>query len=73
MSNRVPKLLDVVALLRDLPNSGLHRGQVGTVVEAADGDAVLVEFADAEGRTVALPQVPGADLLVLDYGQAAAE
>lgn len=28
-----PQLLDVVALLADLPSHGLRRGQVGTVVE----------------------------------------
>jgi len=27
------KLLDVVALLEDLPQLGLYRGQVGTIVE----------------------------------------
>ncbi|TAF87779.1 MAG: DUF4926 domain-containing protein [Oscillatoriales cyanobacterium] len=30
------KLLDVVALLEDLPEHGLYRGQVGTVVDEYD-------------------------------------
>jgi hypothetical protein len=46
------KLLDVVALTVDLPEHGLHRGQVGTIVEIlADGRAFEVEFADEDGRT----------------------
>jgi len=32
-----PRLLDVVALLSDVPALGLLRGQVGTVVELLDG------------------------------------
>ena len=41
--NTAPRLLDVVALLSDLPAHGLLRGQVGTVVELLDG-AYEVEF-----------------------------
>ena len=45
-------LLDVVALTASLPEYGLHRGQVGTVVDIlADGQAFEVEFCDREGRT----------------------
>ena len=46
------KLLDVVALTTDLPEAGLWRGQVGTVVEMlAGGQAYEVEFCDRDGRT----------------------
>jgi len=45
-----PHLLDVVALLSDVPAHGLLRGQVGTVVELLDG-ASEVEFSDDEGKT----------------------
>ncbi len=46
------KLLDVVALINDLPEYNLRRGQVGTVVGIlADGKAFEVEFSDTEGRT----------------------
>ena len=45
-----PRLLDVVALLTDVPEHCLVRGQVGTVVEILDG-AYEVEFCDDEGRT----------------------
>jgi hypothetical protein len=46
------KLLDVIALIADLPEYNLWRGQVGTVVELlANGTAFEVEFSDREGRT----------------------
>ncbi|PSO64665.1 MAG: DUF4926 domain-containing protein [Cyanobacteria bacterium QH_6_48_35] len=46
------KLLDVVALIVDLPKYNLWRGQVGTVVETlANGTAFEVEFSDRNGRT----------------------
>lgn len=44
------KLLDVVALLVDIPEYNLWRGQVGTVVETlANGTAFEVEFSDRNG------------------------
>lgn len=73
MSDRAPRILDVVALLRDLPGDGLTRGQVGTVVDECDLATVLVEFADADGRTYATPNVARKDLLVLNYEPVAAE
>lgn len=46
------KLLDIVALIVDIPEYNLWRGQVGTVVELlADGAAFEVEFCDRNGRT----------------------
>ena len=47
--NTTPQLLDVVALLTDVPAHGLLRGQVGTVIEFLDG-AYEVEFSDDEGN-----------------------
>ncbi len=53
--NRKPiRLLDVVALTEDLPERGLMRGQVGTVVELLAPEVCEVEFSDDEGRTYAL-------------------
>lgn len=64
--NTRPRQLDVVALLTDLPERGLVRGQVGTVVEVLDG-AYEVEFSDDTGRTYAeLALTPG-QLLVLHH------
>ncbi len=52
MTINTPKLLDVVALIVDLPECNLWRGQVGTVVEIlANGAAFEVEFSDRSGRT----------------------
>ena len=52
--NNHPKLLDVVALVEDLPEEKLVRGQVGTVVELLDDEHFEVEFSDDHGRTYAL-------------------
>jgi hypothetical protein len=60
-------VLDVVALLADLPAAGLARGQVGTVVEMVGKDTVLVEFSGDDGRAYAIVPCPIADLLVLHY------
>ena len=67
-----PALLDVVALLSDLPAEHVSRGQVGTVVERLDAQTLLVEFNDAQGRAYAIVACPEADLLVLHYVPAAA-
>ena len=44
--NRQMKLLDVVALLEDLPELGLYRGQVGTIVEEYEPNVFEVEFSE---------------------------
>lgn len=61
-----PKLLDVVALLSDLPEQGLVRGQVGTVVEILDG-AFEVEFCDDDGKTYAELAITPDRLLILHH------
>lgn len=58
-----PRLLDVVALLADLPEHGLVRGQVGNVVEILDG-ACEVEFSDEAGKTYAEFAMKPAHLLL---------
>jgi hypothetical protein len=65
--NQRPSLLDVVALLADLPVQQLARGQVGTIVERLDDKTLLVEFSDDQGRAYAVAPCPQADLLVLHY------
>ncbi len=47
------KLLDTVALVEDLPERKLKRGEVGTVVEILTPDVFEVEFCDGEGQTYA--------------------
>ena len=46
-------LLSVVALLEDIPERGLLRGQVGAVVESLAPGVYEVEFSDDAGRTYA--------------------
>ena len=58
-------LLEVVALLTDLADNKLRRGQVGTVVDRLDDLTVLVEFNDDEGRAYALAPSSQDELLVL--------
>jgi len=60
-------LLDVVALLKDLPAHRLVRGQVGTVVERLGDKTFMVEFSDDEGRGYAIAPCARTDLLVLPY------
>ena len=57
--------LSAVALLRDLPEHGLVRGQVGTVVEPLDEATALVEFSDEKGQAYAIVPCPRDALLVL--------
>jgi hypothetical protein len=60
-------VLDVVALTKDIPEGGLLRGQVGTVVETLGQDRFEVEFLDNEGRTYATLPLNSSQLLVLHY------
>lgn len=60
-------ILDVVALTEDLPERGLYKGQVGTVVEAPSANTFEVEFSDEEGRTYASLALEAKQLLVLHY------
>ncbi len=60
-------LLDVVALTQDLPQHGLVRGQVGTVVELLSPGVFEVEFADDAGRTYAMVSLGAEQLILLHY------
>ena len=61
------QLLDVVALTDDLPQRGLCRGQVGTVVESLAPGVYEVEFSDNDGRTYATCALRAEQLLVLHH------
>jgi hypothetical protein len=58
-------LLDVVALSVDLPNEGLVRGQVGTVVESLSPGVFEVEFSDDHGKTYAMLPLATEKLILL--------
>jgi hypothetical protein len=68
----LPRLLDVVALTEELPERGLRRGQVGTVVEVLGGDVYEVEFSDNDGRTYAILALRAAQVMVLHHQPAKA-
>jgi catabolite regulation protein CreA len=65
--NQEIKLLDVVALLRTIPDENLKIGQVGTVVEVFSPEDFEVEFTDKRGQTIAILPLKKDDLLVLHY------
>lgn len=64
---KAPELLDVVALLTEVPEKTLSSGQVGTVVELLAAANLLVEFSDEEGRAYAIAPLQPSRLLVLHY------
>jgi hypothetical protein len=61
------QLLDVVALTDDVPDRGLRRGQVGTVVEILAPGVFEVEFSDDQGRTYTTLALRSDQLMVLHY------
>ena len=64
--------LDVVALLKDLPERKLIAGQVGTVVEILGEGVFEVDFSDDEGKTYATLALRDEELIVLRYSPVAA-
>jgi len=61
------QVLDVVALIKDLPEKKLRKGQVGTVVESLGRGTFEVEFSDPEGQAYALAAVKRTQIMVLHY------
>jgi hypothetical protein len=59
------KLLDVVALMTDVPQHNLHRGEVGAVVECHTNGTYDVEFVTQDGYTYALVTLRAALLIPL--------
>ncbi|MFB2920220.1 MULTISPECIES: DUF4926 domain-containing protein [Aerosakkonema] len=65
--NSQMKLLDVVALIEDMPELGLYRGQVGTIVEVYEPGVFEVEFSDLNGRAYAIETLNANQLMLLHY------
>ncbi len=60
------ELLDIVALVADLPEHGLRRGEIGTVVECYPGhEDYEVEFVANGGSTYAFLTLPASQLVAL--------
>jgi len=66
------KVLDMVALLVDLPEHKLQRGQVGTIVEEWEPGVYEVEFADTDGVAYAIVAVSAKELMALHWQAAEA-
>lgn len=61
------KLLDVVALVKDIPELGLNRDQEGTILEIYNnGVAFEVDFVDDEGKTIALETIKSEYLKLIE-------
>lgn len=60
-------ILDVVALTENLPERGIHRGQVGTVVETWAPGIFEVEFSDKEGHAYAMLALEEKQLMLLHH------
>ena len=60
-------ILDVVALLTDLQEDKVQAGQVGTIVEELADGVFEVEFADKQGRKIAMCAVEADKLLKLTH------
>ena len=72
--NRIA-LLSPVALIDDVPQRGLTKGQMGTVVEflrRGEEEALLVEFSDENGHTYAMADLKPDQLLALHRNTEAA-
>ncbi len=67
MKKKALKVLDTVAILKDIPKKKVVFGQVGTIVEKLTEDVFEVEFADKFGETIAEFAVKSADLMLLHY------
>ncbi len=61
------KLLDVVALIENLPELDLYRGQVGTIVEVYEPGVFEVDFSDMQGQTYALETLSDKQVMVLHH------
>jgi len=61
------KHLDVVALLKAIPDKNLIKGEVGTVVEQFDEDNFEVEFSNEKGQTTNSIVLNSKDLIVLHF------
>ena len=62
------KILDVVALIEPLPDKGLRRGEVGTVVDQWKDGVFEVEFSDdTTGKAYAFAALPAEKLMKLYF------
>lgn len=65
MKDETIKVLDIVALLKDMPGKKLLRGQIGTIVEQYSDTDFEVEFSDNSGKTIAMLTLSTDDVMLL--------
>jgi hypothetical protein len=61
------KIPDTVALTQSLPDLGLYKGQVGTIIEVYEPTVFEVEFVDLKGKTYAVETLEASQLMQLCY------
>ncbi|MDR3752761.1 MAG: DUF4926 domain-containing protein [Terracidiphilus sp.] len=61
------ELLSEVAVLQDMPEKGLVRGQVGTIVQLLAPSVAEVEFSDDQGRAYAMAALRAEELIRLHH------
>lgn len=66
MNNKF-KILDIIALLSDISEKKLIKGQVGTIVEYLDNDMYEVEFCNKQGQTISVLPIDEKSMLLLHY------
>ena len=63
---RIPRLLDLVAVLHPPAGLDVEVGDVGTVVELLPPDGLEVEFLNRDGKTRCVTTLNTAEVLVLN-------
>ena len=66
ISQRQPKLLDLIAVTSTTSETDVSVGDVGTVVELLPPDGLEVEFLDSSGRTRCVATLSVNNVLVLN-------
>ncbi len=61
------KILDIIALLTDIPEKKLIKGQVGTIVEYLYNNIYEVEFCNKQGETISVLPIDENSMLLLHY------
>lgn len=61
------KVLDVIAVMENVPDHGLRRGEVGTVVDQWKDGAYEVEFSDDSGEAYAFAALRADQLMKLHF------
>ena len=61
------ELFSEMAALKDMPEKGLVRGQIGTIVQLLARSVAEVEFSDDQGRAYAMAALRSEELIRLHH------